>query len=72
MLGASLTGQKRYADAEAPATMGYRGMLEKKDTIPLEYRNLLDKSRDRASVLYKEWENPEKERAWRQTLSSNP
>jgi hypothetical protein len=42
MLGVSLAGQQRYAEAESMLLSGYQGMLRRQATIPADSRSALD------------------------------
>jgi eukaryotic-like serine/threonine-protein kinase len=44
VLGASLAGQKKYAEAEPLLIEGYQGMLARKDRIAVADRYYLDRS----------------------------
>ena len=65
LLGASLAGQKRYADAESLLTEGYKGMLARKDLIGMPDRYNLDRARDWLIQLYSAWGKPEKAAEWK-------
>ena len=45
MLGASLMGQHRYAEARPLVMSGYDGMLKRQDSIPVQNRDFLDAAR---------------------------
>jgi serine/threonine protein kinase/Tfp pilus assembly protein PilF len=60
LLGTSLAGQKKYAEAEPLLMEGYRGMLARRDAIAAEDRNHMDLAREWLVRLYKAWGKPEK------------
>jgi eukaryotic-like serine/threonine-protein kinase len=55
LLGESLVGQKKYADAEPLLLAGYEGMKQREATIPAAYRPLLDNARKSIVQLYEGW-----------------
>jgi hypothetical protein len=69
LLGDSLIGQDRYAEAEQPTLSGYEGMKAREAQIPF-----LDRSRriDDAAVqvvhLYEEWGKRDQATAWKARL----
>jgi serine/threonine protein kinase/Tfp pilus assembly protein PilF len=65
LLGVSLAGQKRYAEAEPLLLEGYRGMEAQKARIPAPDRYHLDRGRHWIVRLYEAWRKPEKAAAWR-------
>jgi serine/threonine protein kinase/Tfp pilus assembly protein PilF len=65
LLGASLAGQKKYAEAEPLLLEGYRGMLQRKDRIGVPDWYHLDRSREWIAQFYKVWDKPEKAVEWR-------
>jgi hypothetical protein len=64
LLGASLAGQKKYAEAEPLLTEGYKGMLARKEKIAIPDRYDLDRARERLVQLYVSWGKPEKVAEW--------
>lgn len=64
-LGASLAGQKKYAEAEPLLTEGYAGMLARKDRIALPYQYQLDRAHQWLIQMYVAWGKPEKASEWR-------
>ena len=66
MLGASLEGVKRYAEAEPLLLAAYDGMLQRRATIPWESRDALSEAAQRIILLYREWGKPDQATAWRQ------
>ena len=70
LLGASLTGQKRYAEAEPLLLSSYEGMMRLKTTIPPYEQSTLTDGRDRLVRLYERWGKTQKAAAWRNLNSS--
>jgi len=65
LLGASLAGQKKYAEAEPLLTDGYQGALARKDRIAIPDRYNLDRAREWLVQLYVAWGKPGKAAEWR-------
>ena len=65
LLGASLSGQKGYAEAEPLLLEGYQGMLEQKDRTDVPDWYHLDRAREWILALYHSWGKPNKANAWR-------
>lgn len=68
MLGASLLGQRKYAEAEPLLLSGYEGMKVREAAIPAPDRQRLTEAGERLVSLYESWGQPEKAEAWRQKL----
>jgi len=68
LLGASLAGQKKYAQAEPLLLSGYSGMLQRRATIPWDRRSALQHGVEWICHLYENWGKPERAAAWRGTL----
>jgi serine/threonine protein kinase len=68
LLGASLAGQREYAEAESLLLSGYQGMLQRKTTIPWERQSALDYTAGWIIQLYESWGKPEKAVEWREKL----
>jgi len=66
LLGASLAGQKKFAEAESLLLAGYQGMLARKERIPAPDQYHLDLARKWLAQLYQAWGKPEKAAEWRQ------
>ena len=64
VLGASLAGQKKYAEAEPLLLDGYREMLARKDRIAVPDYRQLDRAREWIVKLYRAWGKPEKAAEW--------
>ncbi len=65
LLGESLAGQKKYAEAEPLLLEGYQGMLARKDRIEVPYWDNLDRARGWIVQLYQAWAKPEKAAEWK-------
>jgi hypothetical protein len=68
LLGASLAGQKKYAEAEPLLLEGYQGMLARKDQMKVADKYHLDRAREWIVQLYQAWGKPEKAAEWRQQV----
>ena len=66
LLGASLAGQKKYAEAEPLLLAGYQGMLARKDLIAVPDRYHLDHARQWLVQFYEAWGKPESAAEWRE------
>ncbi len=55
LLGASLAGQKKFAEAERLLLESYRGMDSRKDGIEIQDRHRLDRARKYIVELYEAW-----------------
>ena len=65
LLGASLAGQKKYAEAEPLLVEGYQGMAARKEQIFAADRYHLDRAHDWLVQLYLAWGRPDKSALWR-------
>jgi tetratricopeptide (TPR) repeat protein len=70
LLGASLAGQRRYADAEPLLLAGYAGLLQRQNAIPADTRPVVEEARERIVHLYQDWGKPEKAAAWREKVQA--
>ena len=68
MLGGSLEGRKKYAEAEPLLISGYGGLMQREAAIPLENRRVLSEAGQRIIQLYENWEKPGKAAKWRERL----
>jgi eukaryotic-like serine/threonine-protein kinase len=66
LLGASLAGQRNYAEAEPLLLDGYKGMLARKARIDVPDWYHLERAHDWLLQLYQAWGKPEKAAEWRQ------
>jgi eukaryotic-like serine/threonine-protein kinase len=65
LLGASLAGQKKYAEAEPLPLEGYQEMLERKNCIEVSNWYHLDRAREWLVQLYQAWDKPAKAAEWK-------
>ena len=70
-LGASLAGQRKYADAEPLLVSGYEGMLERRNAIPAYDLPLLEEAGTAVVQLYQDWGKRAKTLEWREKLRSS-
>jgi len=64
LLGASLAGQRKYAEAEPLLLEGYQGMLARKNLIGVPDWYHLDRAREWLVQLYQAWGKREKAADW--------
>jgi hypothetical protein len=64
LLGASLTGQKKYAEAEPLLLGGYQGMMKQKDHIAVPDWSYLNLAREWIVQLYRTSGKPQKATEW--------
>jgi eukaryotic-like serine/threonine-protein kinase len=69
MLGGSLLGQKKYAEAEPLLVTGYEGMKQREAKIPAPGKPRLKEALQRLAQLYEETGQSEKAAEWRQKLA---
>jgi len=65
LLGASLAGQKKYAEAEPLLLEGYQGMVARRDRMAVPDLYHLNLAREWIVQLYEAWGKPEKVSEWR-------
>jgi hypothetical protein len=68
MLGGSLLGQKKYAEAEPLLLSGYQGMKQREDKIPAEGKPRLKEAQRRLVQLYEATGRPDKAAEWKKKL----
>ncbi len=68
LLGWSLAGQKKYAEAEPLVTAAYEGILQREATIPVANRRVLAEAGQRVVQFYQDWGKPDKASEWKQRL----
>ncbi len=71
LLGASLTGQNKYAEAELLLLEGYQRMVAQKDRIAAPEWYHLDRAREWLIELYEAWGKPAKAAEWRKPPPAN-
>ena len=64
LLGASLAGQKKYAEAEPLLLEGYQGMATRKERMAVPDWYHLDRASEWIGQLYQLWGKPEKAAEW--------
>jgi hypothetical protein len=68
LLGGSLLGQGRHAEAEPLVVAGYEGMRARAARIPVPKRSRLLEAAERVVRLYEEWSKPEQAATWKTKL----
>jgi tetratricopeptide (TPR) repeat protein/tRNA A-37 threonylcarbamoyl transferase component Bud32 len=68
LLGAALTGQKRYTDAEPLLLSGYAGMIQRKATMRADSKSNLTQAGEWILQLYWDWGQPDKAAEWEAKL----
>ena len=68
LLGGSLLGQKKYAEAEPMILGGYEGMKARQAAIPAAARYLLADAGERIIALYQGWGKTDRAAEWRARL----
>ncbi|AMV37861.1 serine/threonine-protein kinase [Planctomyces sp. SH-PL62] len=71
MLGGSLLGQSRTAEAEALILSGYEGMKAREAAIPPQGKPRLGEAAARVVRLYESWGKPEEAARWRAKLAGD-
>jgi hypothetical protein len=72
LLGASLLGQKKFAEAEQMILSGYSGLKARETRIPPPARSRLTEAAERVVKLYEAWEKKDKAAEWRARLATRP
>jgi tetratricopeptide (TPR) repeat protein len=70
LLGASLLGQSKYAEAEPLLLSGYEGLMKQSPAISVDAN--LPQAGDRLVQLYAAWGKPDQAGEWRRKLGSTP
>jgi tetratricopeptide (TPR) repeat protein len=68
LLGASLAGQKQFAEAEPLLVSGREGMVQRAAAVPADRLSLVVQAGQRIVQLYESWGKLEKAAEWRQKL----
>jgi tetratricopeptide (TPR) repeat protein len=68
MLGGSLLGQKKYAEAEPLLLAGYEGMKQRERSIPAASQVRVKETLERLVELYEATNRPEKAAEWKQEI----
>jgi hypothetical protein len=72
MLGASLLGQKKYAEAEPLLLKGYEGMKAREKTIPPQGATRIPEAIDRLIELYTATNKPDEVKKWKAERAKYP
>jgi eukaryotic-like serine/threonine-protein kinase len=72
LLGASLAGRRKYAEAEPLLLEGYKGMAARKERIWVRDWYHLDRAREWIAKLYQASGNPEKAVEWKSQNNAGP
>ena len=72
LLGASLAGQKKYADAEPFLLQGYQGLQQRQASLAphLNAPRRITESLERLVQLYDAWGQPAQAAEWKQKLAA--
>jgi len=72
LLGASLSGQGKYADAEPLLLQGYDGLVQQQASMPpyLNAPRRITESLERLVQLYDAWGKPTQAAEWKQKLAA--
>jgi tetratricopeptide (TPR) repeat protein len=70
LMGASLAGREKFEEAESLLVNGYRGLLQRKDSIPANSRLDLAEAEEWIVRLYQKWGKPAQVAEWRQRIHS--
>ena len=66
LLGATLLGQKKYAEAEPLLLSGYSGMKDREERIPADEKRRLKEALQRLVELYDATGKPKEAAKWKQ------
>jgi hypothetical protein len=67
-VGAALTGQKKYAEAEPLILAGYEGLKAREAKIPAPAKSRFAEAAERVVRLYEDWGKPEQAAQWKTKL----
>jgi serine/threonine protein kinase len=70
MLGASLAGQRKFAEAEPQLLAGFQGMLGRLNSANAESRPEVLDAGDQIIQMYQDWGKPEKAAEWREKIKN--
>ena len=70
LLGASLLGQSRFADAEKLLLEGYSGLRQHEDQVPRDRKDRITKALERLIDLYNAWDKPAKAAEWKASFEA--
>jgi serine/threonine protein kinase len=69
LLGASLGGEQRYAEAEPLLVSAFEGMQRRQASVTASFRQKLKKAAGQIVQLYEHWSKPDKADEWRKKLA---
>ena len=69
-LGAALTGEKKYAEAEPLLVSGYEGVKQRESQLNPDTKKHLAEAGDGVVAMYQAWGKPEKAAEWRAKLGA--
>ena len=70
--GATLAGEKKYAEGEPLLLAGYDGMVKVQDNVPAADRRAISDIAQRTASLYQAWGQPDKAAEWVQRAQRSP
>ena len=70
MLGAALSGQKKFAEAEPLLIAGYKGMKQRESTIAAAAKIRVTEALQRLVDLYTSWKKPKELEKWKEELKN--
>jgi len=70
LLGATLTGQRRYADAEPLLLSGYAGLVRRRAAIRADSKSNLTQAGEWIVQLYRDWGQPDRATEWQSKLAN--
>jgi hypothetical protein len=65
LLGWSLLGQRRYAEAQPVLIAAYEELKAREDRIPVPQRSRLRRAAERVVRLYEDWHKPDQATVWK-------
>src|SRR5262249_23304770 len=68
LLGCTLVGLRKYADAEPLLLQGYEGMKARESKMPAYAKFRLTQALEQLIALYKEWDRPDQAAKWQKVL----
>jgi tetratricopeptide (TPR) repeat protein len=68
LLGASFTGQGRFAEAEPLVRAGYHGINARRAKVPVRAKNAIAGVEDRVVPFYEAWHRPQEAADWQARL----
>jgi serine/threonine protein kinase len=71
LLGAALSRQESFQDAESLLVSGYRGLLERRHRMPAYNAPSIAQAGDRIVELYQNWGKPDQAAEWRKQVTAD-